>query len=60
MKCATEGCSRDAHKRCEECSRNYCEAHILTCSECRALVCAQCRFEHDRDNLAHEEGTPNA
>ena len=60
MRCANEGCSREAHKRCEECSRYFCDAHILPCSECHVLVCRACRFDHDQNNPAHEEGTPNA
>jgi len=60
MQCSSQGCLRNAKKKCEECSRYFCEAHILICSECQAPVCTLCKFEHDSDNPAHEEGTPNA
>ena len=60
MRCGSEGCSREGHRPCQECSRTFCDAHITRCSECYVWVCQSCKFDHDQNNPAHEEGTPNA
>jgi hypothetical protein len=44
MQDAKEACSREAKKLCSECSRYFCDVHILRCNWCEAF----------------EEGTPNA
>jgi hypothetical protein len=60
MKCAHEGCLREAQKICSECDKQFCDMDIRRCSLCHALVCRECCFDHNLNNPLHEEGTPNA
>src|ERR1700682_6723249 len=57
--CANEACSREARNSCSECSRYFCDIHILKCSQCQLLVCVLCKFDHDSHSPLHEEGTPS-